>query len=86
MAKPKLSKLELKVMEVLWDHGEISIREIQETFPHRTQALGVPYDDPDYGVSAGGKSRPSGVVRKVGNFSLVLTAVEQRSAASAEVD
>src|SRR4051812_19573842 len=33
MAIPKLSKLELQILEALWNHGKASIREIQETFP-----------------------------------------------------
>jgi BlaI family transcriptional regulator, penicillinase repressor len=33
MAEPKLSRLELKVMEALWDRGASSIRELQEHFP-----------------------------------------------------
>ena len=33
MPPPKLSRLELKIMETLWDHGASSIREIQERFP-----------------------------------------------------
>src|SRR6267154_1473689 len=33
MARPKLTKLELQILEVLWTHGKASIREIQESFP-----------------------------------------------------
>ena len=33
MAQPKLSKLELQIMEALWTQGICSIREIQEAFP-----------------------------------------------------
>src|ERR1700686_4272999 len=33
MAKPKLGKLELQILEALWAHGKASIREIQEAFP-----------------------------------------------------
>jgi BlaI family penicillinase repressor len=33
MATPKLTKLELEILEALWDHGKASIREIQESFP-----------------------------------------------------
>ena len=33
MAHPKLSKLELQIMEALWTQGICSIREIQESFP-----------------------------------------------------
>lgn len=35
MALPKLSKLELQIMEALWQRGSSSIREIQEAFPER---------------------------------------------------
>jgi len=33
MSLPKLSKLELQIMEALWSRGACSVREIQETFP-----------------------------------------------------
>lgn len=35
MAFPKLSKLDLQIMDALWNHGALSIREIQESFPER---------------------------------------------------
>jgi len=35
MPLPKLSKLELQIMEALWDKGAASIREIHESFPSR---------------------------------------------------
>lgn len=35
MALPRLTKLELQIMEALWTHGACSIREIQESFPER---------------------------------------------------
>jgi predicted transcriptional regulator len=35
MALPKLSKLELQIMETLWTHGACSIRELQEAFPEK---------------------------------------------------
>jgi BlaI family penicillinase repressor len=33
VATPKLSRLELQIMEALWTHGASSIREILDTFP-----------------------------------------------------
>jgi predicted transcriptional regulator len=33
MAFPKLTRLELQIMEALWTHGPCSVREIQESFP-----------------------------------------------------
>ncbi len=35
MPLPKLTKLELQIMEALWTKGACSVREIQETFPAR---------------------------------------------------
>ena len=35
MPLPKLSKLELQIMETLWTRGACSIRELQEAFPER---------------------------------------------------
>jgi len=35
MPLPKLSKLEMQIMDALWTRGACSIREIQEAFPER---------------------------------------------------
>lgn len=35
MAQPRLSRLELRIMESLWQHGSASVREIQESLPAR---------------------------------------------------
>ena len=35
MALPKLTKLEMQIMEALWSRGALSIREIQEAFPEK---------------------------------------------------
>jgi BlaI family transcriptional regulator, penicillinase repressor len=35
MAQPKLTKLELQIMEIFWNHGACCVREIQEAFPER---------------------------------------------------
>jgi len=37
MPPPKLTKLELQIMEALWNHGACSVREIQETFPTKNR-------------------------------------------------
>jgi BlaI family penicillinase repressor len=34
---PKLTKLELQIMEALWDHGASSVREIQEAFAEKSR-------------------------------------------------
>ena len=35
MSLPKLTKLELQIMEALWNRGALSVREIQEAFPEK---------------------------------------------------
>jgi BlaI family penicillinase repressor len=35
MALPRLSKLELQIMETLWTRGACSVREMQEAFPEK---------------------------------------------------
>jgi BlaI family transcriptional regulator, penicillinase repressor len=37
MKLPKLTKLELQIMEVLWTRGPSAIRDIQEAFPERNR-------------------------------------------------
>ena len=33
MRRPRLTRLELQILEALWAHGKASVREIQESFP-----------------------------------------------------
>jgi BlaI family penicillinase repressor len=35
VAPPKLTRLELQIMEALWDLGASSVREVQEAFPEK---------------------------------------------------
>ena len=35
MASPRLSRLELQIMETLWTRGASSVRELQEAFPEK---------------------------------------------------
>jgi BlaI family penicillinase repressor len=35
VASPKLTKLELQIMETLWTRGACSVRELQEAFPEK---------------------------------------------------
>ena len=37
MAVPKLSPLELQIMETLWTRGACSVRELQEAFPEKNR-------------------------------------------------
>jgi predicted transcriptional regulator len=35
MSQPRLSRLELRIMEALWKHGAASVREIQQSLPQK---------------------------------------------------
>jgi len=37
MVSPKLSRLELQIMETLWNRGACSVREMQEAFPEKNR-------------------------------------------------
>jgi BlaI family transcriptional regulator, penicillinase repressor len=37
MSQPRLTRLELKVMEALWKHGPGSVRELQEALPAKVR-------------------------------------------------
>jgi predicted transcriptional regulator len=64
MAHPKLSKLELKIMEALWDRGPICIRDIQEAFPAKNRPIYTTVQTTVYRLEAKKAIRR---VRKIGN-------------------
>jgi len=37
LASPRLTPLELQIMEVLWTHGPSAVREVQERFPEESR-------------------------------------------------
>ena len=63
MATPKLSKLDLRILEALWAHGRASIREIQEAFPEPRPAYST-IQTIVYRLEGKGAVRR---VRKIGN-------------------
>jgi BlaI family transcriptional regulator, penicillinase repressor len=77
MAQPKLSKLEFEIMENLWDRGESSIREIQESFPEKKRPAYTTIQTTVYRMET---KKVVNRVRKVGNFH-IFAAVVSRAAA-----
>jgi BlaI family penicillinase repressor len=74
MAEPKLSKLELQIMEALWNRGNASIREIQETFPGKDRPAYTTIQTMVYRLEGKKAVRR---VRKVGNFHIFEAAVSR---------
>jgi BlaI family transcriptional regulator, penicillinase repressor len=63
--EPKLTRLELQVMEALWTHGRASIREIQETFAEKGRPAYTTIQTIVYRLETKKALRR---VKKVGNF------------------
>jgi BlaI family transcriptional regulator, penicillinase repressor len=83
MTLPKLTKLELQIMEALWTRSEASIREIQETFPEKDMPAYTTIQTTVYRLEAKKAVRR---VRKVGNFHLFAAAVSRNAAQRRLVD
>lgn len=77
MREPKLTKLELRIMEALWNNGQASIREIQESFPDRNRPAYTTIQTLVYRLEVKKAVRR---IKKVGNFH-VFEAVVSRNAA-----
>jgi predicted transcriptional regulator len=74
MSDPKLTKLELQIMEVLWTRDNASIRDIQESFPEKKRPAYTTIQTTVYRMEAKKAVRR---VRKVGNFHIFEAAVSR---------
>ena len=81
MRQPKLSKLELQIMEVLWTGGPSAIRKIQESFGAKNRPAYTTVQTMVYRLEAKKALRRS---RKIGNAH-VFEAVISRDAARARL-
>jgi len=74
MPGPKLTKLELQIMETLWTRGRASIREIQEDFPEKDRPAYTTIQTTVYRLETKKAVRR---VKKVGNFHIFEPAVSR---------
>ena len=77
MTGPKLTKLELQIMEALWTRGTASIREIQETFPEKGRPAYTTIQTTVYRLEGKKAVRR---LKKVGNFHVFEAAVSRDAA------
>jgi BlaI family penicillinase repressor len=77
LALPRLTRLELRIMEVLWARGPAAVREIQETFPEKGRPAYTTVQTIVYRLEAKQVIRR---VKKIGNAH-IFEAVISRSAA-----
>ncbi len=83
MAEPKLTKLELQIMEALWTRGKTSIRELQETFPEKGRPAYTTIQTTVYRMEGKKAVRRVG---KVGNFHIFEAAVSRNAAQRRLID
>jgi BlaI family transcriptional regulator, penicillinase repressor len=74
---PKLTKLELHIMEALWNRGGSSIREIQEVFPSRDRPAYTTVQTTVYRLEAKGALRR---VKKISNAHIFEAAISRNAA------
>ena len=77
MVQPKLTKLELQIMDTLWARGTASIREIQESFPEKDRPAYTTIQTTVYRLEGKKAVRR---VKKVGNFHIFEAAVSRNAA------
>jgi len=83
MGNPKLSRLEVQIMEVLWSCCSASIREIQESFPEKKRPAYTTIQTTVYRLETKKAVRR---VKKVGNFHIFEAAVSRDVAQSKLID
>lgn len=83
MADPKLTRLELQIMETLWTRGSASIREVQQSFPEKKRPAYTTIQTTVYRLESKKAVRR---VRKVGNFHIFEAAVSRDIAQRKLVD
>jgi BlaI family penicillinase repressor len=74
MTERKLSKREYEIMEVLWDQGDSSIREIQERFPQEGRPAYTTIQTTVYRLEGKNIVRR---VKKRGNFHIFAASVSR---------
>jgi BlaI family transcriptional regulator, penicillinase repressor len=78
MTHPKLSKLELQIMEILWNRGACSIREILEAFPLSKRPAYTTVQTTVYRLLEGKKAVK--IVRRISNANIFDAAVSRDDA------
>lgn len=80
---PKLTKIELRIMEALWTHGASSVREVQEALPDKDRPAYTTVQTMVYRLEAKQAVRR---VKKVGNALIFEAQISRDSAQRRLID
>jgi BlaI family transcriptional regulator, penicillinase repressor len=83
MPQPKLTRLELQIMDALWTHGASSVREIQERFPEKDRPAYTTVQTMVYRLEAKKAIRR---VKKIGNAHIFEAAISRDAAQRRLID
>jgi BlaI family penicillinase repressor len=77
MPKPKLTPLELQVLEALWQKGACSVREMQETFPESKRPAYTTVQTVVYRLE---RKKALRCVKRLGNANIFEAAISRNDA------
>ncbi len=83
MALPKLTRLELQIMDALWTHGAASVREILEHFPEKDRPAYTTVQTMVYRLETKKAIRR---VKKIGNAHIFEAAISKNAAQRRLID
>ena len=83
MPKPRLTRLELQIMDALWTRGALSVREIQEAFPEKNRPAYTTVQTMVYRLEGKKAIRR---VKKIGNAHIFEAAISRASAQRRLID
>jgi predicted transcriptional regulator len=83
MRKPKLTKAELEIMQVLWNRGALSVREIQDAFPEQKRPAFTTVQTVVYRLEAKKAIR---IAKKVGNANVFEPVMSRTVAGNSLID
>jgi BlaI family penicillinase repressor len=83
VAKPRLSRLELQIMDALWARGALSVREIQEAFAEKNRPAYTTVQTIVYRLETKKAIRR---VKKIGNAHIFEAAISRASAQRRLID
>jgi predicted transcriptional regulator len=83
MALPRLTKLELQVMDALWTRGASSVREIQEAFPDKDRPAYTTVQTMVYRLEGKKAIRR---LKKIGNAHIFEAAISRNAAQRRLID
>jgi predicted transcriptional regulator len=83
MKSPRLTKLELQIMEALWKNGASSVREIHESFPEKDRPAYTTIQTTIYRMEGKKAVR---CVKRIGNANIFEAAVSRDAAQNRLID